>query len=312
MIQYTNKELCKRCGGKCCKISGCLYAPEDFEEITFNSLVDLYKNNKISFLYVGPWAGVHQKAWILTTPQVDSDKIIYNLIESVGKKCAFLTETGCSLDYHKRPRGGKKLIPLEINGEISCESQYGIEEAADDWIIYEGIIKAVIDYLLSLERQNKTEFIYDHELCKLCGGSCCKATGCYFSPKDFRRLSYDVLKRILDKGYISIILMYKEITGLEKDVYTLRMRNKGGEMVIRDHSKDKGGLCIIWEKTGCPFNDEDRPYGGKALIPDWDSTRLCQTGYSHRQCAEDWLPYQDILKQLAEEFVEKNIQYEGI
>ncbi len=37
MIQYTNRELCKECGGKVLSEWWRIYAPEDFEELTFNS-----------------------------------------------------------------------------------------------------------------------------------------------------------------------------------------------------------------------------------------------------------------------------------
>ena len=38
MKKMENKQLCKECGGRCCKIMGCHYSPDDFEEITYESL----------------------------------------------------------------------------------------------------------------------------------------------------------------------------------------------------------------------------------------------------------------------------------
>lgn len=312
MIQYTNKELCKRCGGRCCKSSGCLYAPEDFEEISFNSLMELYEKNKVMFMHVGPWVGIWKITWVLATPKVNGKRVIYDMIEEPQGNCVFLTEKGCALEYHHRPRGGKNLIPLEKDGKICCKALYNLEKAADDWEIYNELIAVVIDHIEAIEQQNKKVNLFNHELCTLCGGGCCKASGCYFSPKDFKRISYDLLKRILYKGYISLVLIHKEATGLEKDSYTLRMRNKDGVIVVHDFSEDNEGPCIALEETGCPFNDDDRPYGGKSLVPNWDIRTPCQPGYSIRQCAEDWLPYQDVLNKLAKEFAEKDIEYEGI
>ena len=41
-------------------------------------------------------------------------------------------------------------------------------------------------------------------ICAECGGTCCKSCGCHFSPSDFEDLSFDGLKKELQKGYISI------------------------------------------------------------------------------------------------------------
>jgi len=40
-VQLENLELCKKCGGRCCKKSGCDYIPDDFQELTFNYLFNV-------------------------------------------------------------------------------------------------------------------------------------------------------------------------------------------------------------------------------------------------------------------------------
>ena len=42
------------------------------------------------------------------------------------------------------------------------------------------------------------------EICSKCKGFCCKRMGCHFSPDDFKDLTFDGLKKEIDKGYISI------------------------------------------------------------------------------------------------------------
>lgn len=44
----------------------------------------------------------------------------------------------------------------------------------------------------------------DLELCKKCGGGCCKRMGCHFSPDDFAEITYESLKSKIDEGNISI------------------------------------------------------------------------------------------------------------
>ena len=43
------------------------------------------------------------------------------------------------------------------------------------------------------------------EECKKCGGQCCKALGCQFSPSDFKKIDYDTLLNFInDTKCISI------------------------------------------------------------------------------------------------------------
>ena len=40
-MNYENKELCKKCGGICCKKSGCDYFVSDFKTINKQSLLEI-------------------------------------------------------------------------------------------------------------------------------------------------------------------------------------------------------------------------------------------------------------------------------
>lgn len=308
MIQYTNQKLCKKCGGRCCKKESCLYAPEDFEEITFENLLELYQKEQIMFSSVLDYTETKIKAWIVRPPQVDCERIQLNIWEN--SRCAFLTDTGCSYDYHHRPRGAKLLIPREIAGEMCCENMYDLETAANEWERYKELIEEVIHHIYATERMQKSEFTFDHIQCRICGGRCCKKTGCFFSPKDFKNMTFDKMKRIMQKGYISIVEIKEEQSGLENPVYALKIRNNGEHIVEPEPGIYEG--CIVLEKDGCPFDDEDRPYGGKALIPELLTGRSCAKGYSFRQVAEDWYPHQKLLIELIKEFDGKDIKYEGI
>ncbi len=306
MIQFTDYEKCRRCGGRCCKAEGCLYAPEDFEKLTFDSLVELYLSDKIMFYPVLIDGSI--EGWIVRTPQVDCSKIPRDMPFEKGR-CVFLGDDGCRLNYHNRPRGGKLLIPSENEeGELECEPLYSIEDAFKDWRRYQFLIENVIFYVLSLEREEES---FDHFQCEICGGKCCKNTGCYFSPKDFRDMTFEKMKRILSKGFISIVWVHKESTGLPENVLALKVRNKKAKVYDLETCKSNGG-CILLESTGCSLEDEDRPYGGKALVPEKLFGRSCSMGYSMRQCADDWMPYQDLLKRLLEEFKDADIQFDGI
>ena len=75
------------------------------------------------------------------------------------------------------------------------------------------------------------EHVYvDSELCRTCGGKCCKKSGCGFLPKDFKSLSYNNLLKKLEEGNISISALIS-FTEIKDKMYwapilVLKIRNK--------------------------------------------------------------------------------------
>lgn len=152
----------------------------------------------------------------------------------------------------------------------------------------------------------------DYEICAECGGDCCKRCGCEFSPDDFENISFESLKTEIEKGYISIELIDREIILEDRSVYVLRVRNNC--MPIVDSGYRRGTGCILLTEKGCKLDYEHRPTGGKLLIPSkeikisllGENHRLCHSSYGIEECCYEWRPYQDILFQLADYFKDKN------
>ncbi len=48
MLKYVNYEMCKKCGGVCCKQIGCAYIPQDFKSLEYNYLINLLEQGNIS------------------------------------------------------------------------------------------------------------------------------------------------------------------------------------------------------------------------------------------------------------------------
>lgn len=140
-----------------------------------------------------------------------------------------------------------------------------------------------------------------NERCKECGGRCCKKCPCSFSPEDFKDLSYDGLKKELEKNYISIDCWVGDPredsdSELEKTPYFLRVMRVNGPVV---DPMEESESCKLLTESGCAFSFEERPKGGRQLIA---LENVCKVGYSKRQCAIDWLPYNEVLVRLVEEF----------
>lgn len=132
-------------------------------------------------------------------------------------------------------------------------------------------------------------------ICAVCG-MCCKQTGCYYSAKDLKVVSARSVKNLLDKGYTCIssdvfIMMDNPI------ILSIRARNKNaGKIDLISCSRH----CSALTDTGCMYSLEDRPSGGKYLIPDKDGN--CDY---HEVKLEDviktWIPYQQMLRSVCEE-----------
>lgn len=143
----------------------------------------------------------------------------------------------------------------------------------------------------------------DYKVCAECGGKCCKKCGCHFSPDDFKDISFEFLKREMEKGYISIDYVDGEMILEPLGIYILRVRNKGYPIV--DTGYQRGTQCILLTEKGCKLDYEHRPTGGRLLIP--SKNKECHSNYGVEDCCHEWKPYQEILYQLIEYFKDKEI-----
>lgn len=139
------------------------------------------------------------------------------------------------------------------------------------------------------------------ELCSKCKGRCCKNCGCFYSPRDFKEISYRYLKREIQKGYISIDLVKKtkKSRDVPRDTLVLRVRNVDSPIVDTDQDH-RPRSCSRLTDEGCTFSYEDRPTGGKKLIPilNVEGYLMCYPSYSYVECAQEWSHYQWTLRRL--------------
>ena len=170
------------------------------------------------------------------------------------------------------------------------------------------VVGEIIEYLnriiFVVEVVVMIENIYlNKELCKECGGNCCKTMGCHYSPEDFKDISYESLKKEIERGHISIDWWEGDPAddgelNIGEKAFFLRVRNIGAGIV----DASWGGVCMLLGEDGCILNDEDRPKGGRLLVPCEDGK--CEVLYSKQQAAIDWLKYKDILLRLYDEYNE--------
>ena len=136
------------------------------------------------------------------------------------------------------------------------------------------------------------------DICKKCGGLCCKKSGCDYLPRDFSDLSFNELYQKLEEGNISIVAMLRfERLSNGKLVVNpflyLRARNKNREIIDLFSMKT---TCSMLQENGCTYSYKDRPSMGKNLVP--NSNHKCYPLENPIQLIEDWSSYQKVLSKI--------------
>lgn len=149
-IETINKDICKSCGGKCCKNCGCVYSPDDFGMITYNSLRDELEKGNISIIsqFI---VGEKNISYYLLLRARNIDRDIVDLF-SAKTTCSLLGENGCKLDDSKRPQGGVLYIP-SIDG--NCKGLYTDVIGFKEWSNYQKILERLTRYFCGKSSQEK-------------------------------------------------------------------------------------------------------------------------------------------------------------
>jgi len=152
------------------------------------------------------------------------------------------------------------------------------------------------------------EIVYENkDICKKCGGKCCKKCGCDYSIENFDNLKIDNLQKILEQGDISIVSYQKfqYVRGrlINEPFLYLRARNKNRPIVDLLSLKT---TCASLTENGCKFSLEERPKGGVNLIPGENGTR-CYHVKDAMSIIEGWRNHQKTLINLIKRLTGKSV-----
>lgn len=166
----------------------------------------------------------------------------------------------------------------------------------------------------------------NYEFCKTCGGRCCKNAGCSITAEDFQHLYGDItpeaVKEVLKNGYTA--LTYRSAQRYERrgyecnnDVYLLYYLKMRTEAADEFGFFTRGlGPCRALTHKGCEYSWDERPSGGKILVPAEDPHDCRILPSLEEEGIEDdvdfsirsWLPHQAVLNEVANEYYSKGYE----
>lgn len=145
-----NLEICKKCGGKCCKKSGCDYLPSDFTDLSFKGILSKLEEGNISVVSAIKFEELHNGR-IYANPFLylrarNKNREIIDLL-SMKTTCSLLTEKGCKYSYEERPSMGKNLIPVE---GTRCYPLKNPNVLLNEWDSYQKVLSKVVKKITGL------------------------------------------------------------------------------------------------------------------------------------------------------------------
>lgn len=149
-----NTEVCKNCGGRCCKKSGCDYWPSDLPDKTYKGILKFLENGKVSIVAMMNFKRINEKLCnfpFLYLRERNTGKDVVDLL-SMKTPCSNLTEHGCSYTYEERPSGGKNLTPSK---DGLCYPKEDNLQKVLEWSPYQKQLEKIVKRYTGLSIDNK-------------------------------------------------------------------------------------------------------------------------------------------------------------
>ena len=132
-------------------------------------------------------------------------------------------------------------------------------------------------YLSKIESQGVR--LYNKDICKRCGGECCKMQGCILLPFDIEPFESSYILKLLENGEFSIRAFYEE--NMAYPYLAAREMNQPEFSVLLPHT-----VCAHLTEKGCKFSDEERPTGAIVLTP--NTSGKCMMEIDTDEIEEYW------------------------
>ena len=145
-VKHEDLNICRECGGMCCKKSGCDYAVGDFNDRSMNGLLEALAVGDKSIVSMINFETLPNGKFIavpfLYVRARNCDRDIVDLV-SMKTTCSMLTDSGCSYDYDHRPFGGRNLVPRR-RSEGPCRPDVNPLDKIMEWEPYQKQLRKIV------------------------------------------------------------------------------------------------------------------------------------------------------------------------
>lgn len=142
--ELENREICAKCGGRCCKISGCMYFVTDFESMKLDYLESVLDTGRISIKAELSFERL-SNGKIIVSPilYLVSRNINRDVIDLVSftNTCASLEKDGCYFSFKDRPSGGVQHVPRE---NLECYSTFKAHDEIEKFLPYQKVLQRIV------------------------------------------------------------------------------------------------------------------------------------------------------------------------
>lgn len=140
-------------------------------------------------------------------------------------------------------------------------------------------------------------------VCAKCNGRCCRGNACETHPADVFGENEPTIERLIEflsSGNYQVDWWEGDVNRGDRYVsYFIRPAHTNSIGELFDPSW--GGTCVFFEDgKGCKLSFDERPFGGKALIPSEDGR--CRSSFSKCESATAWYDFNRMFDQIREDY----------
>lgn len=141
--------VCAKCNGLCCKRSPCLVAPEEFDEITEEIIIEKINQGFCIDYWEGDFSEDYKQmvVYFMRPRMKDYKEEIYHAGWS-GECIFFVDNKGCSLSWENRPSQGRALVPDPKLKMCKTIDGYRKKDIVERWAPYSELLSRVVDRLI--------------------------------------------------------------------------------------------------------------------------------------------------------------------
>ena len=159
-------------------------------------------------------------------------------------------------------------------------------------------------YIKFMKRRFSQSSHVNCSVCRKCGGTCCKRSGCGLMTCDVPVMSVSGIRRMLDTGKYSITFFCADFgDGIIIPIPIMNAREIDSQRVNNSIIRKP---CALHKENGCMLSDTERPTMGLLYIPKSDGH--CKMLVDQMETLQDWYPHAHMMEEVVRQETGKSSQ----